>query len=199
MLPKLQKLACRHLMCSFEFTNKCFTLLLCFCRSLQRTYTCFGQQTAPSIYFLRKAWYAFSQLIDIPFDECFICPTCGPSPNVIVCDGTMVGLRKDLLPFNHKNQPQDDPTLPVIKGSRHVERVLIKSKKARDLLLKYSGYRIDRKPIAHPQMVTIKEFNQLVKLLQSDGFLSLAQLLDKLEKNITKKQHQNHTRNFFLK
>ena len=78
----------------------------------------------------------------------------------------MVGMRKDPLPFKHKNQPQDDPTLLVIKGSRHVERVLIKSKKARDLLLKYSGYRRDRKPIAHPQMVTIKEFNQLVKLLQ---------------------------------
>jgi len=48
--------------------------------------------------------------------------------------------------------------------------------------LKYSGYRRDRKPIVYPQIVTIKEFDQIVKLLQSDGFLSLAQVLDKLEK-----------------
>ena len=120
---------------------------------------CLGEQTAPSIYFLRKAWYVFSRLVDIPFEECFICPTCGPSPNVIVCDGTMVGMRKDLLPFKHKNQPQENPVFPVIKGSAHVDRVLIKSKRARDMLLKYSGYRRDRKPIACPQMVTIKKSN----------------------------------------
>ena len=86
----------------------------------------------------------------------------------------MVGMHKDLLPFKHKNQSREDPMLPVIKGSAHVERVLIKSKKAWDLLLKYSDYRRDRKPIAYPQMIITKEFNQLVKLLQSDDFLSLA-------------------------
>jgi len=75
-------------------------------------------------------------------------------PNVIVCDGTMVGMRKDLLPFKHKNQPQE----PVIKGSRHVERVLI------------------------------------LKLLQSDGFLSLAQLLDKFEK----KYHERTAQEIFF-
>ena len=160
---------------------------------------CLGEQIAPSIYFLRKAWYAFSQLIDIPFEECFICPTCGPSPNVIMCDGTMVGMRKDLLPFKHNNQPQEDPVFPVIKGSAHVDRVLIKSKRARDMLLKYSGYRRDRKPIACPQMVTIKEFDQLVKLLRSDGFSSLAQLLDKLEKNYHERTAPKPYRKFFLK
>jgi len=101
---------------------------------------CLGDQAAPSIYFLRKAWYAFSCLIDVPFDECFICPICGPSPNVIVCDGTMVGMRKDLLPFKHKNQPQEDPVLPMIKGS-----------------VRYSGYRRDRKPIARPEMGTYNQ------------------------------------------
>ena len=158
---------------------------------------CLGEQIAPSIYFLRKAWYAFSRLIDIPFEECFICPTCGPSPNVIVCDGTMVGMRKDLLPFKHKNQPQEDPVFPVIKGSAHVDRVLIKSKRVRDMLLKYSGYRRDRKPIACPQMVTIKEFDQLVKLLRSDGFSSLAQLLDKLEKKYHERTAPKPYRKFF--
>jgi len=67
--------------------------------------------------------------------------------------------------------PQEDPVLPAIKGSVHVDRVLINSKKVRVLLLKYSSYRRDRKPIAWP---TTKEFVQLVKLLHSDGFLSLA-------------------------
>ena len=60
---------------------------------------------------------------------------------MIVCDGTMVGMRKDLLPFAHENRAQEALSLPVIKGSTHSDRVLIKSKKARDLLLKYSGYR----------------------------------------------------------
>ena len=147
--------------------------------------------------FLPNAWYAFSRLLDIPIDECFNCPKCGQSPNVIVCDGIMVGMRKDLLPFAHENRAQKALTLPLIKGSAHSDRVLIKSKKARDLLLKYSGYRRDRKPFTCPEMLTIKEFDQLIKLLHSDGFLALAQLLDTLEKKYHGRIAPKPYRNFF--
>ena len=110
----------------------------------------------------------------------------------------MVGMRKDLLPFAHENRAQEALTLPVIKGSTHSDRVLIKSKKARDLLLKYSGYRRDRKPFTCPEMLTIKEFDQLIKLLRSDGFLALAQLLDTLEKKYHGRIAPQPYRKFFF-
>ena len=111
----------------------------------------------------------------------------------------MVGMRKDLLPFAHENRAQEALTLPVIKGSTHSDRVLIKSKKARDLLLKYSGYRRDRKPFTCPEMLTIKEFDQFIKLLRSDGFLALAQLLDTLEKKYHGRIAPQPYRKFFPK
>ena len=35
--------------------------------------------------------------MDINFEEWIICPACGSSPAVIVCDGTSLGFRKQLL------------------------------------------------------------------------------------------------------
>ena len=136
---------------------------------------------------MRKAWYAFSRLLDIPIDESFApidesfaCENCGPCPDIIVCDGTMIGMRKDLmLPI--KNCDLDESKLAPIKGSSHVDRVLIKTKKARDLLLQYSCFKRDRKPIVCPQKLTDVEFKQLTEILHSDGFIALEKLLLKIE------------------
>ncbi len=53
----------------------------------KRTYSSLGTNSAPAIHFLRNAWYVFSRLLDIPIEESFICPICGPSLETVVCDG----------------------------------------------------------------------------------------------------------------
>ena len=47
---------------------------------------------------LRRAWNSFARLLDIHFDEAFQCSTCKDKPEVIVCEATFLGCRKDLLP-----------------------------------------------------------------------------------------------------
>ena len=47
---------------------------------------------------LRRAWNAFSRLLNIPLEHSFQCSICGPAPDVIICDATDVGMRKDFLP-----------------------------------------------------------------------------------------------------
>ena len=91
-----------------------------------------GDTDAPSIEFLRRAWNSFSRLLDHSPNDTFICPLCGPQPDTIVCDGTMLGFRKDLLP--RFTQPDPVGVLPTIEGSKHVDRVLILSAKARELV-----------------------------------------------------------------
>ena len=41
---------------------------------------------------------AFARLLDLKFSGNFQSPVCGCSPETIICDGTLVGFRKDLLP-----------------------------------------------------------------------------------------------------
>ncbi len=128
--------------------------------------------------FIHK-WYAFSRLLEIPIEESFLCTICGPSLETVVCDGTMVGFRKDLLPALQTTV--DEIPREHIRGSAHSERTLVRTKRAREFLLKYSGYSKDRKRLARPQSLTLKEFSQLCKGLRTDGFVALAQLLERLE------------------
>jgi len=119
--------------------------------------------------FLKRGWYAFSRLLAIPIDDSFVCENCRPCPEIIVCDGTMIGMRKDLMmPLNNL----DDSKLVPVKGSLDSDRVLIKTAQAQHLLLQYSCFRRDRKPIACPQKLTDKEFKQLIEMLHSDGFVA---------------------------
>lgn len=55
----------------------------------------------------------------------FICPKCGTDPWCVVCDGTSLGFRKDLV----KNQPSlsGDPR----KGTTHADRVFIHDSRVR--------------------------------------------------------------------
>jgi len=152
-------------------------------RSLERTYLCLGSNPAPSICYLRKAWYSFSRLINVPIKESFICPICGPSPETIVCDGTMIGIRKDLIPaMTATNVNSNAQPLDSIKGSVHAERILVKTKKGRELLLKFSGYTKDRRCITQPQQLSTKEFHQLCQILCLDGFEALSQLIERIVK-----------------
>ena len=90
----------------------------------------------------------------------------------------MIGMRKDLMmPMNDL----DESKLVPVKGSLHSDRVLIKTARARYLLLQYSCFKRDRKPVACPQKLTDKEFKQLTEILHSDGFVALEKLLLKIE------------------
>ena len=66
-----------------------------------------------SLKLLRNAWNAFSRLLDINFTECFCCPLCGPSPTTVICDGTLLVFRKDLMDMFTSNSQSPQPHQPV--------------------------------------------------------------------------------------
>ena len=119
---------------------------------------------------LRRAWNSFARLLDIIFDEAFQCSICKDKAEVIVCDATFLGCRKDLLP-TMDSANQNTANAPL-KGSVHRDRVFINDKKLRDLLLKFSG--IDRKTWK-PGVSSATELSELSE--EEFGFL-----LDKLKK-----------------
>ena len=43
------------------------------------------------------SWYAFVILLDLDWLDGFLCEKCGPDPETIVCDGTSLGFRRELL------------------------------------------------------------------------------------------------------
>ena len=121
---------------------------------------------------------------------------CGPQPSVVICDGTMLGFRKDLLPISDDADATNEVPEHEIQGSSHGERVLVRSTKGRELLLKYSGFTRDRKRIARPKQLTTTEFRQLCQSLEEDGFNSLSALLKRLKEQTHKAQAPDEYRSF---
>ena len=91
-----------------------------------------GMTEAPSISFLRNAWNCVACLLDHSPAETFLCHISGPQPDIVVCDGTMIGFHKDLLPRSQATQGGDD-ILSTIEGSMHAERMLLLLGKCREL------------------------------------------------------------------
>ena len=61
-------------------------------------------ETKPApIKLLHQAWNAFARLLSVNLAESFTCPICGPSPTTIICDGTLIGFRKDLIQSIHND------------------------------------------------------------------------------------------------
>ena len=123
--------------------------LIAFMRASSCSFSALSHTKPVSIKLLRQAWNAFSRLLNINFTECFSCPVCGPSPKTIVCDGTLLGFRKDLMDTFIGSSQSPQPDQPI-QGSSHSSRVMLKSRKSRELLLRYSGYSRDRKCIKNP-------------------------------------------------
>ena len=63
-----------------------------------------------------------------------------------------------------------------------MDRVLILSAKARELLLKFSAFTRDRKRVCRPKQLTDHEFKELCQQVCKDGFISLADLLLRLQR-----------------
>lgn len=78
---------------------------------------------------------------------------------MVICDGTMLGFRKDLLASTLSPSVTDNA--PLIVGSKHEDRVLIKSVKDRELLLRFAGITRDRKKIQNPKQLTATELKSL--------------------------------------
>ena len=88
-------------------------------------------------------------------------------PDVVVCDGTSFGFRKDFLPAI-LCEPVIK-SLPVIHGSMHNDRVFIRTVQGRRLLLQYSGYSKDQKKLTAPKPLTTSEFKSMVTIIQKDS------------------------------
>ena len=71
--------------------------LLAFLRASTRSFSSQSHTKPVSVQLLRQALNAFARLLNINFAETFSCPICGPSPTIIICDGTLLGFRRDLM------------------------------------------------------------------------------------------------------
>lgn len=92
--------------------------LIAFLRASTRSFLVQSQTKPVSIKLLRQAWNAFARLLDVNLAESFTCPMCGPSPNTIICDGTFIGFRKDLLDTFESDTPSHQADQPI-NGSSH--------------------------------------------------------------------------------
>ena len=155
--------------------------LAAFQRSLCRNHDNLDISKTLSLKLLRAAWYSFSRLLDLHFGEIFQCAICKHLPDVVVCDGTSLGFRKDFLP-TILCEPVIK-SLPVIHGSMHNDRVFIRTVQGRRLLLQYSGYSKDRKKLTAPKPLTTNEFKSLVTIIQKDSS-ALAKIIISFSKSI---------------
>ena len=152
--------------------------LIAFHRSMQRTFSTLSKSQPVGIKHLRQAWNCFARLLDINWQSCYLCPVCGTSPKTIVCDGTLIGFRKDFLSESYS--PKSESIKEIQTTTKHKQRVLLKTVKSRELLLQYSGYTKDRKRLTLPKQLTFTQFTQMLKLLKGEGALSLTDVISRL-------------------
>ena len=113
----------------------------------ERTFATLSNTKSVKIKPFQHAWLAFIRLLDIQWSESFHNILCGSNPEVVICDGTMLGFSKDLLeafPANHLEHTA------TISGSKHADRILIKSPKKIKLLLHFTGYTRNQKYPCNP-------------------------------------------------
>ena len=97
--------------------------LVAYLRASQRSHNSRSKTASVKLAVLRRAWNAFAQLLSINFETAFQCQVCGQHPETVVCDGTMLGFRKDFLSSCPDSQP--NATLPLLTGSKHEECILL--------------------------------------------------------------------------
>jgi hypothetical protein len=74
----------------------------------------------------------------------------------------------------HHTDPQQTSSPPLV-GSNHQDRVLLKSPRACELLLKYAGITRDRKKVQNPKQLT-----QMKTCSSISSFVSLVELINHL-------------------
>ena len=89
-----------HLFCySFLFTylHSMLEGRTPYLRACERNHSIESHTKPVRIKKLRQAWNAFARLFDLKPDKAFECSLCGLEPHTVICDGTMIGFRKDFL------------------------------------------------------------------------------------------------------
>ena len=160
--------------------------LVAYLRASQRSHNSQSKTVSVKLAVLRRAWNAFARLLSINFETAFQCQVCGQHPETVVCDGTMLGFRKDFLSSCPDSQP--NATLPLLTGSKHEERILLRSTRSRSLLPRYAGITANRKKMLNPKPLTATELASLKASLSKDGFQALADLVVRLCS-----EHNSHT------
>ena len=156
--------------------------LIAFLRASTRSILVQSHTMPVSIKLLRQAWNAFARCLSINFAKSFACPICGESPRTIVCDGTLIGFRKDLMvALDARNSCCQSQQ---VQGSNHASRILLKTRESRELLQKYSGYTRDRKCARNPKQLTPSELNLSgSKRLAREGASSLVEVITRLSQH----------------
>jgi len=169
--------------------------LMAFYRSSCKSFYIQSESKPVQVKLLRQAWNAFARLLDIDWKESFKCHMCGLAPQTIICDGTSIGFRKDLASTVLPGTATDEKT--VVKGSEHADRVLLKSLKSRELLLKYSGYSKQRQCLSSNSGLTLAEFSQLQNLCRKEGCNELSELISHLSAGQNPKVSPAEYKEFF--
>ncbi|XP_070541358.1 uncharacterized protein [Ptychodera flava] len=126
-------------------------------RAFAKNHAVLSNATPLHIQKLRLAWNAFARLLNIDFTSVFQCHTCGPVPDIIICDGTSIGCRKSYLkPYLIS---QDTPSTEPVRGSQHKDRTLLLQKKTRFALFQYSQTKAS---------LTQGEFNSMISQLRKE-------------------------------
>ena len=59
-----------------------------------------------------QAWYAFMKLLQIDWEDGMKCEVCGPSPRIVICDGTSLGFQKKFLSILSEACPIEKIVVP---------------------------------------------------------------------------------------
>ena len=154
--------------------------LAAYVRASNRSHASQSHTKPTSIATLRAAWNGFSRQVYISFQSSFLCPVCGAEPSTMICDGTMLGFRKDLISHIPSPSHRQKSSNPSIAGTNHQDRVLLKSPWSHELLLRYAGITRDRKKVRSPKPLTQSEMKALCSSICKDGFNSLVSLINHL-------------------
>ncbi|XP_066285252.1 uncharacterized protein [Branchiostoma lanceolatum] len=159
--------------------------LAAFHRAYQRQVGALGQGDVLPLHKMRLAWDSFSHLLDIDWRTSFKCPVCEQHPDVIICDGTSLGFRKDLITYESSRETQQSSL--EIKGSDHKERVFLPIPGSRVFLSQFAGVSQSQKKkgkARRPSALSAQQYRELVSSLSDFPHLaSLATLLKRLSRN----------------
>ena len=112
--------------------------LVAYLQASRRSHTSQSMTQGGRLAVLQRAWNAFLRLHDMEFTNSFQCLICAQNTDVVICDGTMLGFRKEFLAVNHLDHQQED--MPLLSGTMHKDRVHILQPRTHQLLVKYQWH-----------------------------------------------------------
>ena len=127
-------------------------------------------------HILHRAWNGFARLLQIDWEEDFVCPVCGPYPDTVICDGTAIGFSKKHMAIFEEEEEEEGIQTEYIEGSRQQDRVFLTNLRIRKLVCQY-GSGLQLAP---------EEFQEILDYTFTQPHLySLHNLLNNLQGNLT--------------